>query len=74
MSIRSRIFIGAVAIICTIVTIARATPIVGLLFGNILASGSTKEEISQHVCGFRYPTASTEATRIGTVTIGGPPS
>jgi quercetin dioxygenase-like cupin family protein len=49
MLIRTRVLIAAGAITCAIATIARATPIVGLLFGNILASGSTKEEILQHV-------------------------
>ena len=48
MNIRTRVLIGAVVITC-IVGIALATPIVGLLFGNILASGTINTEISQHV-------------------------
>jgi quercetin dioxygenase-like cupin family protein len=43
MSIRSRILIGAVAITC-IVTIVRATPVVGLLVGTILSSGTLNDE------------------------------
>ena len=46
---RTRILIAAVAVTCTIVTIAHATPIVGLLVGTILSSGSTNEEIMQKV-------------------------
>jgi hypothetical protein len=49
MTIKIRLVIAAVAITCTIATFAYATPIVALLFGPILASGSTNEEIMQHV-------------------------
>jgi quercetin dioxygenase-like cupin family protein len=49
MTIKTRLVIAAVAITCAIATIAYATPIVGLLFGTILATGSTNEEIMQHV-------------------------
>jgi quercetin dioxygenase-like cupin family protein len=49
MSSRTRILNAAVVLSCVLVTIARATPIVGLLFGTILATGSTNEEIMQHV-------------------------
>ena len=49
MSVKRRYMIAALLITGTIVAIARATPIVGLLFGNILESGSTEEEILQHV-------------------------
>jgi quercetin dioxygenase-like cupin family protein len=48
MNIRTRLLIGAVVITC-IVGIALATPIVGLNFANILASGTSHTEISQHV-------------------------
>jgi quercetin dioxygenase-like cupin family protein len=48
MNIRNRLLIGAVAITC-IAGIAIATPIVGLNFANILASGTSNTEISQHV-------------------------
>ena len=48
MNIRTRVLIGAVVITC-IVGIALATPIVGLNFANILASGTSNREISQHV-------------------------
>lgn len=49
MTIRTRLVIAAAAIACTIATITYATPIVGLLFGNILATGSTNDEIMQRV-------------------------
>lgn len=49
MTIKTRLVIAAVAIACTFATIAYATPIGGLLFGPILATGSTNEEIMQHV-------------------------
>jgi quercetin dioxygenase-like cupin family protein len=49
MLTRTRLLIAAVAVTCTIVTIAHATPIVGLLVGTILSSGSTNEEIMQKV-------------------------
>jgi quercetin dioxygenase-like cupin family protein len=48
MNIRNRLLIGAVVITC-IAGIAIATPIVGLNFANILASGTSNTEISQHV-------------------------
>jgi quercetin dioxygenase-like cupin family protein len=49
MSIKTRLLIAAVVITCAIVTIARATPIVGLLVGTILATGASNEKITQHV-------------------------
>lgn len=49
MTIKARLVIAAAAFACSIATIAYATPIVGLLFGTILATGSTNEEIIQHV-------------------------
>lgn len=36
-------------VMCMVVAVAKATPIVGLIFANILASGSTNTEIIQHV-------------------------
>jgi quercetin dioxygenase-like cupin family protein len=45
----NRILAGTLVIFCCAVAIARATPIVGLLFANILASGNTQEEIAVHV-------------------------
>jgi quercetin dioxygenase-like cupin family protein len=49
MSIISRYLIAALAITCTIVTIARATPVVGLLVGTILSSGTINDEIKLRV-------------------------
>ena len=49
MTTRTRLVIAAVAITCSIATIVHATPIVGLFFGNILAAGSTNDEIMQRV-------------------------
>jgi quercetin dioxygenase-like cupin family protein len=49
MSIKTRLLIGAVAVVCGIAGIARATPVVGLLVGTILSSGSINEEILQRV-------------------------
>jgi quercetin dioxygenase-like cupin family protein len=49
MTIRTRMLIAAVAITCTIATIAYATPIVGLLVGTILSSGTINDEIKLHV-------------------------
>jgi quercetin dioxygenase-like cupin family protein len=49
MTIKIRLLIAMVAITCTLVTIVHATPIVGLLFGTILASGSINDEIVQRV-------------------------
>ena len=48
MNTRTSLFIGAVVVIC-IVSIALATPIVGLKVGTILSSGTINTEISQHV-------------------------
>jgi quercetin dioxygenase-like cupin family protein len=45
MKIRIGLLIGAVAATCSIVGIALATPIVGLLFGNILAFGTIDTEV-----------------------------
>ena len=49
MPIRTRLLIAVVAVTCTIVTIARATPIAGLLAGTILSSGTMNDEIKLHV-------------------------
>jgi quercetin dioxygenase-like cupin family protein len=46
---RTRLVLLAVVIGGVVVTMVKATPIVGLLFGNILSSGATKDEIIQHV-------------------------
>jgi quercetin dioxygenase-like cupin family protein len=46
MPIRTRFLIAAVAITCAIVTIAYATPIVGLLVGTILSHGTIADEIA----------------------------
>jgi quercetin dioxygenase-like cupin family protein len=45
MRSRSLLLIGATLISCIIVTIAKATPIVGLLVGTILSQGTTNDEI-----------------------------
>jgi quercetin dioxygenase-like cupin family protein len=58
MTTKSRLLFGAAAIACTIVTIVHATPIVGLLVGTILSSGTTKEDIMQKVRVPLPPTAS----------------
>ena len=49
MSTRSLLVIGAVLVICCIVTIAQATPIVGLLVGTILSKGTISDETKIHV-------------------------
>jgi len=49
MSTGSRLSIAIVAISCIIVTIAHATPIVGLLVGTILSSGTVNDEVKLHV-------------------------
>jgi quercetin dioxygenase-like cupin family protein len=49
MNNRTRLLVGAVAAACSIVGIALATPIVGLNFKTILASGTINTEVSQHV-------------------------
>jgi quercetin dioxygenase-like cupin family protein len=49
MTIKTRLVIAAVAITCTIATIAYATPIVGLLVGTILSSGTINDDFSLHV-------------------------
>jgi quercetin dioxygenase-like cupin family protein len=49
MSIRSRVMIVALAITCVIATIVHATPIVGLLVGTILSSGTINDEVRLHV-------------------------
>jgi quercetin dioxygenase-like cupin family protein len=49
MPSKTRFLIAAVAVACTIVTIARATPVVGLLVGTILSSGTINNEINLRV-------------------------
>jgi len=49
MPIKTRFLIAVVAITCAIVTIARATPVVGLLVGTILSSGTINDEIKLRV-------------------------
>jgi quercetin dioxygenase-like cupin family protein len=49
MPIKTRFLITAVAITCAIVTIARATPVVGLLVGTILSSGTINDELKLRV-------------------------
>lgn len=49
MRSRTLLLIGAVLITCIIVTIAQATPVVGLLVGTILSTGNTTDEIMLHV-------------------------
>lgn len=49
MRTKTRLLIAALALTCTIITIARATPIVGLLVSTILSKGSTTDEITQNV-------------------------
>jgi quercetin dioxygenase-like cupin family protein len=49
MPIKTRFLIAAVAITCAIVTIARATPVVGLLVGTILSSGTINDELKLRV-------------------------
>jgi quercetin dioxygenase-like cupin family protein len=49
MPIKTRFLVAAVGIACAIVTIARATLIVGLLVGTILSSGVSNDEIMVHV-------------------------
>jgi len=46
MPTKTRLLVAAVAITCTIVTIVRATPIVGLLVGTILSHGTIADEIA----------------------------
>ena len=45
MSIKPRLVITAVVVACFLVTIVRATPIVGLLSGAILSQGTINDEI-----------------------------
>jgi quercetin dioxygenase-like cupin family protein len=49
MTIKTRLVIATVVITCAIATIVRATPIVGLLVGTILSTGTSNEKIMQHV-------------------------
>ena len=49
MTIQTRLMIGAVAITLTVVAIANATPIVGLLVATILSSGSTNDDTMRKV-------------------------
>ena len=49
MNIRTRILIGTVAVACGIAGIAYATPVVGLLVGTILSSGTIDDEIKMRV-------------------------
>jgi quercetin dioxygenase-like cupin family protein len=49
MTNKSWLLIGAAAVACTLVTIVHATPIVGLLVGTILSSGTSNEDIMQKV-------------------------
>jgi len=49
MNIRTRILIGIVAVACGIAGIAYATPVVGLLVGTILSSGTINDEIKVRV-------------------------
>jgi quercetin dioxygenase-like cupin family protein len=49
MTIKTRLLIGAAVVTICIVGIALATPVVGLNFANILASGTSNTEISVHV-------------------------
>ena len=49
MHVKTRFLIAAVAITCAIVTIARATPVVGLLVGTILSSGTINDELKLRV-------------------------
>jgi len=49
MRSRTLLFIAAALIICCAITIAHATPIVGVLVKTFLSSGSTNEEIMLHV-------------------------
>ena len=61
MTTKSRLLLGATAIACVIATIAHATPIVGLLVGTILSSGTAKEDIMQRVRVPLPPNASATA-------------
>jgi quercetin dioxygenase-like cupin family protein len=49
MKKKSWLLVGAAVTVCTIATLVQATPIVGLLVGTILSSGSTTEDIMQKV-------------------------
>jgi len=49
MHVKTRFWIAAVAITCAIVTVVRATPVVGLLVGTILSSGTINDEIKLRV-------------------------
>ncbi len=49
MSVKTPVLFPGFAMAVLIVGIAHATPIVWLLFGNILASGTTNEEMIQRV-------------------------
>jgi quercetin dioxygenase-like cupin family protein len=59
MSIRSRLMV-AFAIACAIVTIVKATPIVGLNLANILASGTVNTELLARARVILPPTAGNE--------------
>jgi len=58
MTIRTRLVIAAATITFTIATIAYATPIVGLLVGTILSSGTINDEIRVRV---KVPIPETDA-------------
>jgi hypothetical protein len=64
MTTRTRLLLGAAAIASTIVTIVHATPIVGLLVGTILSSGTTTEDIMQKVHVPLPPSAGLMAERV----------
>jgi quercetin dioxygenase-like cupin family protein len=49
MTRKTHFLIIVITVICAIVTIARATPIVGLLVGTILSQGTINDEFSLHV-------------------------
>jgi len=49
MHVKTRFLIAAVAITCAIVTVVRATPVVGLLVGTILSSGTINDELKLRV-------------------------
>ena len=49
MRSRTLLLIAAALITCIIVTIAQATPIVGLLVGTILSQGTINDETMIHV-------------------------
>jgi quercetin dioxygenase-like cupin family protein len=49
MTFKTRLLIGAAAVACAIVTVVHATPVVGLLVGTILSSGTINDDIMQKV-------------------------